>query len=180
MITCIYLHFVLLLCSSPVYKKYMKLYVKKFCSVLSCTRLYFCFQGSFATNAMVLCCVCSRKTLTWMFHDWFDLTHFFIAFTGAKRHAITWINVSPLSLFSLCRLSFLLSMHTFCRLPARTNPLLCSPICSERSSSVCRELKQKAKHSFRRHLFFVPLPSECSVSLSDLFLNVLAGGFNHI
>lgn len=121
MITCIYLHFVLLLCSSPVYKKYMKLYVKKFCSVLSCTRLYFCFQGSFATNAMVLCCVCSRKTLTWMFHDCLDLTHFFIAFTGAKRHAITWINVSPLSLFSLCRLSFLLSMHTFCRLPARTH-----------------------------------------------------------
>ena len=105
---------------------------------------------------------------------------FFIAFTGAKRHAITWINVSPPSLFSLCRLSFLLSMHTFSRLPARTNPLLCSPTCSEGSSSVCRELKQRARHSFPRLLVFVPPPSQCSMSLSDLFLNVPAGDFNHI
>lgn len=79
----------------------------------------------------------------------------FVAFIGAKRHVITWINVSPLSPFSLCLLSFRISMHIFFRLPCN---YCCSPVCSERSSSACWGLVQEAKHASWKRFSSRPLP----------------------
>lgn len=141
-----------------------------------------CQESSTARHLTQDSCVFARQTLSLMFRDTLSTWPIFVFFRAksphCQRYRITWLDVSALFL------SFLISIHVFSSVPYTQKLLWCSPVCFERSSSVCWKLTHKAKHSswelLPSHLFPPFLPPHCSGRLSDLFLNVPVRDFYHI